>query len=257
MKLPAMKELQDKVCLVTGGAGSIGLESARLFQEEGGRVFLVDLDEKALSAAAGELGGDQVAWSVADVSKADDTRAYLDKAVATFGKIDVLFSNAGNAGVIAPIVDYPDDVFDRVQAVHVRGAYNACKYGLPRMNDGGSIIITSSVAAFRGDPGATAYITAKIAQIGLMRCVAREAAPRRIRVNTIHPGPTDNSFQAGLENDLGAILKRDATAMFNELIPLGRHASPREIARSVLYLASDQSSFTTGTMLSVTGGMAG
>jgi NAD(P)-dependent dehydrogenase (short-subunit alcohol dehydrogenase family) len=252
-----MKQLQGKVCVVTGGAGSIGLESARLFLEEGARVLLVDLKEEALSVATRKLGSDEVAWSVADVSKADDTRAYLDKAVATFGTIDVLFSNAGNAGVIAPIVDYPDEVFDRVQAIHVRGAYNACKYGLPRMNDGGSIIITSSVAAFRGDPGAAAYITAKIAQIGLMRCVAREAAARRIRVNTIHPGPTDNSFQADLESHLGAILKRDATAMFNELIPLGRHATPGEIARSVLYLASDQSSFTTGTTLSVTGGMAG
>lgn len=252
-----MKELQDKVCVVTGGAGSIGRESARLFLEEGAHVLLVDLGEEALDAAARELGTDRLAWSVADVSKASDTQAYLDKAVATFGKIDVLFSNAGNAGVIAPIVDYPDEVFDRVQAVHVRGAYNACKYGLPRMNDGGSIIITSSVAAFRGDPGATAYITAKIAQIGLMRCVAKEAAPRRIRVNTIHPGPTDNSFQADLEGNLSAVIKRDATAMFNELIPLGRHATPQEIARSVLYLASDQSSFTTGSTLSVTGGMAG
>ena len=250
-----MKELQDKVCVVTGGAGSIGLESARLFLEEGARVLLVDMNEEALGKAARGLAADRVAWSVADVSKASDTQAYLDKAVATFGKIDVLFSNAGNAGAIAPIVDYPDEVFDRVQAVHVRGAYNACKYGLPRMNDGGSIIITSSVAAFRGDPGATAYITAKIAQIGLMRCVAKEAAPRRIRVNTIHPGPTDNSFQSDLEENLSAVIKRDATAMFNELIPLGRHASPREIARSVLYLASDQSSFTTGATLSVTGGM--
>jgi NAD(P)-dependent dehydrogenase (short-subunit alcohol dehydrogenase family) len=252
-----MNELQGKVCVVTGGAGSIGRETARLFLEEGARVLLVDLKEDALKAAARGLGSADVAWSRGDVSRADDTQAYLDKAVATFGRIDVLFSNAGNAGVIAPICDYPDEVFDSVYAVHVRGAYNACKYGLPRMNDGGSIIITSSVAAFRGDEGACAYITAKIAQVGLMRCVAKEAAHRRIRVNTIHPGPTDNEFQAALEGNLGAVLKRDATQMFNELIPLGRHAAPREIARSVLYLASDQSSFTTGTTLSVTGGMGG
>jgi len=250
-----MNELQDKVCVVTGGAGSIGLESARLFLEEGARVLLVDMNEEALGKATRGLDADRVAWSVADVSKASDTQAYLDKAVATFGKIDVLFSNAGNAGAIAPIVDYPDEVFDRVQAVHVKGAYNACKYGLPRMNDGGSIIITSSVAAFRGDPGATASTTAKIPQTALMRSVAKEAPPRRIRVNTIHPGPTDNSFQSDLEENLSAVIKRDATAMFNELIPLGRHASPREIAKSVLYLASDQSSFTTGATLSVTGGM--
>ncbi len=251
-----MGELQDKVCVITGGAGSIGCETARLFLEEGGRVVLVDLREADLQRAAHSLGAAGLVCVAADVSRAEDTRRYLDQAVAAFGKIDVLFSNAGNAGVIAPIAEYPDDVFDSVYAVHVKGAYHACKYGLPRMNDGGSIIITSSVAAFRGDEGVYAYITAKHAQIGLMRCVAKEAAHRRIRVNTLHPGPVDNAFQAGIENSLGAIIGRDATQLFNELIPLGRHATPREIARSALYLASAQSSFTTGSTLRVDGGMS-
>ena len=85
--------------------------------------------------------------------------------------------------------------------VHVKGAFLACKYGVPQMNDGGSVIITCSVAGLRGDPGAYGYITAKHAQIGLMRCVAKEAARRRIRVNTIHPGPTQNSFQSGIERN--------------------------------------------------------
>ena len=251
-----MNELRGKVCVVTGGAGSIGVESAQLFLEEGGRVLLVDLRESELRAAAQRLNSPNVAWIAGDVSSAEDTTRYLENAVATFGKIDVLFSNAGNAGVIAPIDDYPDDIFDRVYAVHVKGAYYACKYGLPQMNDGGSIIITSSVAAFRGDEGVYAYITAKHAQIGLMRCVAKEAAHRGIRVNTIHPGPIDNDFQAGIERDLSGILKRDAARLFDELIPLGRHATPREIARSVLYLASSQSSFTTGSTLRVDGGMS-
>jgi NAD(P)-dependent dehydrogenase (short-subunit alcohol dehydrogenase family) len=173
-----------------------------------------------------------------------------------WGRIDVLFSNAGNAGVIAPLAEFPDEVFDDVYRVHVRGAFLACKHGIPHMNDGGSVIITSSVAGLRGDPGAYAYITAKHAQIGLMRCVAKEAAARRIRVNTIHPGPTRNTFQDGIEQQLSVVLGRDAGRFFDELIPLGRHAIPDEIARAVLFLASDQSSFMTGSLLVVDGGMS-
>lgn len=251
-----MNQLQDKVCVITGGAGSIGLATAKLFLEEGAKVLLVDLDPKALQQAVDELGSDRVSWKAADVTRANEVQAYFEEAVSRWGKIDVIFSNAGNAGQICPITEYPEEVFDRVFAVHVKGAFLNCKYGLPQMNDGGSIIITSSVAAFRGDPGVVAYITAKHAQIGLMRTVSKEAAPRRIRVNTIHPGPVSNDFQLGIEKNLGQILQTDGTQFFNEQIPLGRHASPHEIARSVLYLASDQSSFTTGTTLAVDGGMS-
>ena len=124
------------------------------------------------------------------------------------------------------------------------------------MTAGGSIVITSSVAATRGDPGVYAYITAKHAQTGLMRCLAKELAPRGIRVNTVNPGPVDNGFQLAVEKGLGAAIGADGTDFFNSIIPLGRHASPEEIARSVLYLASEQSSFVTGTMLMVDGGMS-
>jgi NAD(P)-dependent dehydrogenase (short-subunit alcohol dehydrogenase family) len=168
----------------------------------------------------------------------------------------VLFSNAGNSGVISPLADYPEEIFDDVYRVHVKGAFLACKYGIPQMNDGGSVIITSSVAGLRGDAGVYGYITAKHAQIGLMRCVAKEAAARGIRVNTIHPGPTQNEFQSGIEHQLSIVLGRDAGRFFDELIPLGRHATPEEIARSVLYLASEQSSFMTGSLLVVDGGMS-
>jgi NAD(P)-dependent dehydrogenase (short-subunit alcohol dehydrogenase family) len=136
-----------------------------------------------------------------------------------FGKIDVLLSNAGTFGVV-------------------------------------SIVITSSVAATRSDPGVYAYITAKHAQVGLMRCLAKELAPRGIRVNTIHPGPIDNDFQLNVEDGLSQAIGRNGTDFFNEIVPMHRHASADEIARSVLYLASDQSSFTTGAMLMVDGGMS-
>lgn len=248
--------LKNKVCVITGGAGSIGLASAKSFLEHGANVLLVDLHDDALRSAARELGTDRVDTIAADVSREADVEAYCERAVKRFGKIDVLFSNAGNPGVIKPLSDYPVDVFDSVLAVHVRGALLACKHGLPRMNDGGSVIIMSSVAAWRSDAGAYAYVTAKQAQVGLMRCVASEGAKRRIRVNSLHPGPVQNEFQLGLERDLGKQLNVDVTEILNQQIPLGRHASAEEIARSVLYLASDQSSFVTGASLRVDGGLS-
>jgi len=251
-----MHSLPDKVCVVTGAAGSIGLASARAFAAAGARVMLLDLDADALASAAHDLPAVQVAWQCADVRRAADVVAAIEATVEKWGRIDVLFSNAGNPGVIAPLDQFPEDVFDDVFAVHVKGAFLMCKYGLPRMNDGGSIIITSSVAALRGDAGVYAYIPAKHAQVGLMRCVAKEAAKRGIRVNTIHPGPTRNQFQTGIEEQLSQVLGRDAGQFFDDLIPLGRHAAPMEIASAVLFLASDASSYVTGSTLVVDGGMS-
>ncbi len=190
------------------------------------------------------------------MTKSDQIKNAVALAVKQFGKIDVLFSNAGNFGTVAPISEYPEDVFDSVLAVHVKGAFLAAKHTVPHMNDGGSIIITSSIVGVKGDPGVCAYITAKHAQVGLMRVLAKEAAARNIRVNTIHPGPVDNEFQLHVEKNLSGVLGRDATAFFNEIIPLHRHVRAEEVARSVLYLASDASSFTTGSLLMVDGGLS-
>jgi len=250
------KQMQDKVCVITGGAGSIGAASARLLREEGAKIMLVDLSEAALKSFAAEIGGEEVAWCAADVTQSDQVRRAIAATVARFGKIDVLFSNAGNFGTVAPIADYPEDVFDSVLAVHVRGAFLCAKHAVPQMNDGGSIIITSSVAGVTGDPGVYGYITAKHAQVGLMRVLAKELAGRNIRVNTVHPGPVDNAFQLNVEQKLGAIIGLDGTQFFNEIIPLHRHVRAEEVARSVLFLASDASSFTTGCLLMVDGGMS-
>lgn len=253
------KQMQGKVCVITGGAGSIGLACAQLLLAEGAKVMLADLSEAALNKAAAGVGkeaGDNLDWCATDVTKSDQVKNCMARTVARFGKIDVLFSNAGNFGVVAPVAEYPEEIFDSVLAVHVKGAFLAAKHALPRMNDGGSIIITSSVAAVRGDPGVCAYITAKHAQIGLMRVLAKEAAARNIRVNTLHPGPVDNEFQLNVEKKLGAVIGRDGTAFFNEIIPLHRHVRAEEVARSLLYLASDASSFTTGSLLMVDGGLS-
>ena len=253
-----MLRLENKVCVITGGAGSIGLASARLFLREGARVMLVDLNEADLERAARELDSSSADWVAADVGDAAATRAYIERAVDRFGPIDVLFSNAGNQGPVVPVTEYPEDAFDAQIRVHVRGAFLACKYGLPRMRDGGSLIITSSVVGAMGAPGVVAYVTAKHAQVGLMRSVAKEAARRRIRVNTLHPGPVDNAFQAQIEANIGKMAGGiDATKMLNDAIPLHRHAEPDEIARSALYLACDLSSFVTGSTLMVDGGMRG
>lgn len=251
-----MGALEGKVCIVTGGAGSIGLATARLFLAQGARVMLADLHAQALEEAARGLASPQVQWSATDVSQAASVQALIEATTARWGPIDVLFSNAGNFGTVAPIDQYPEDTFDAVYAVHVKGAFLLAKYGVPQMRDGGSMVITSSVAATRGDPGVYGYITAKHAQVGLMRCLAKELAPRRIRVNSIHPGPIANEFQRAVEADLAKLIHRDGGEFFDEQTPLGRHGTPQEVAQSVLYLASEQSSYTTGLMLMVDGGMS-
>jgi NAD(P)-dependent dehydrogenase (short-subunit alcohol dehydrogenase family) len=165
----------------------------------------------------------------------------------------VLFSNAGNDGPLMPITEYPEDLFDRIIATHVRGCFLACKYTIPQMRDGGSIIITSSIVGVKGVPGNCSYVAAKHALMGLMRCVAKEVAPRRIRVNSVNPGPVDNAFMRTAEQTMSKLLGRDAGKWFDEQIPLGRHALPAEIAQAVCFLASDRSSYTTGTALMVDG----
>jgi len=251
-----MSALQDRVCLITGGAGSIGRAVAKLFADEGAKLVLSDLAESALAAARAEIRSHRAVTVAADVTRAEDAARMVEAAISAFGRLDVVISNAGNFGTVAPIGEYPEEVFDAVYKVHVKGAFLLAQAAVPRMTDGGSIVIMSSVAGTRGDPGVYGYITAKHAQVGLMRCLAKELAPRRIRVNTLHPGPVSNSFQGAVEAHLGGIIGRDGTEFFNDIIPLGRHAEPDEIARSALYLASDQSSFTTGTTLMVDGGMS-
>ncbi|MDC0739305.1 SDR family NAD(P)-dependent oxidoreductase [Cognatishimia sp. SS12] len=254
-----MAALSGKTCVITGGAGSLGIATAKLFHAEGANLVLVDLDMTALRDAAEAAFGtalDNVLLVAADVSDEADAARYIREAVDRFGAISVVFSNAGNFGVVAPITEYPSDVFASVLHVHVHGAFLAAKYAVPHMDKGGSIIITSSVAGTRGDPGVYGYITAKHAQTGLMRCLSKELAPKGIRVNSINPGPIDNSFQKNVEIGLGEEIGQDGTEFFDSIIPMGRHGTPDEIAQSVLYLASDQSAFTTGITLMVDGGMS-
>lgn len=252
-----MATMSGKICIITGGAGSIGRASASLLLQEGARVMLVGHNEENLARTAKTLnaGPDSLGIVKADVADSRETQKYINHTVAKWGKIDVLFSHAGISGVVKPIIEYPEEVFDAVMAVNVRASFLACKYGLPQMNDGGSIIITSSIMGTRADPGVCAYATSKHALIGLMRTVAKEVAGRGIRVNVLAPGPIDNSFQSKIEERLTEVVGQDGTEFLNQVIPLGRHGRAEEIARMVLFLASEQSSFSTGSIFMADGGM--
>jgi NAD(P)-dependent dehydrogenase (short-subunit alcohol dehydrogenase family) len=250
-----MARLDNKVALITGGESGIGLACARLFVAEGASVHLAGLARSRLEAAVAELGPDLADYSVTDVTVEEQVMAALQQAAARFGGLDILFSNAGISGDIAPITDYPADVFRRVLDVHVLGAFFLLKHGLPELRDGGSVIINSSVVGLTSDAGICAYATAKHAQVGLMRTAAKEMAGRGIRVNTVHPGPTDTDFQRAIEISATGAPADVAARIFEARIPLSRHACPEEIARSVLYLASSDSSFVTGAALPVDGGM--
>ena len=191
-----MPRLSEKVILITGGESGIGLATARLFAAEGARLHLVGIDEERLADAAREL---DALTSVADVADEDAVRCVVGDGVERYGRYDVLFSNAGISGEVVPIEEYPSDVFARVLAVHVLGTFHVLKHALPHVPDGGSIIITSSAVGLIGTPRLSAYVAAKHAQVGLMRAAAKELARHRIRVNTIHSGPTETALQADIE----------------------------------------------------------
>lgn len=211
--------------------------------------------KKNLKIVVDEFKDSRLTYCVADVSKVADIQRYVNETVAAFGKIDIFFNNAGIEGAVKPIVDYPDDIFDKIIGVNVRGVWMGNKYVLPQMNDGGSIILTSSVAGIVGFAGLGAYVTSKHAVVGIMRVTALEAAPRKIRVNSVHPSPVNNRMMRSIEEGASAGHAEDVKKVFEASIPLGRYAEPIEIANLVLFLASDDSQFITGTTQIIDGGM--
>ncbi|MFP5372728.1 MAG: SDR family NAD(P)-dependent oxidoreductase, partial [Actinomycetes bacterium] len=205
-----MGQLDGKVAVITGGESGIGFASAQLFVREGARVHLIGLQEALLEESVERLGPDRAYASVADVTDEQATHDALESGYQHFGRLDVLFSNAGISGAVRPLVDYPGDVFARTLAVHVGGAFHVLKHGLPRLTDGGSVIITSSVVGLIGFGNISGYVAAKHAQVGLMRAAAKEVAGRRIRVNTLHPGPTSTAFQDAIEMEATGLPQAEA-----------------------------------------------
>lgn len=250
--------LKDKVAVLTGAAGSIGAASAQRLLEAGARVVITDLDAAGLETVAQRLESrfpGSVAALAGDAADDATVAAVVDLALERFGGLDIAFANAGMFGAAATIVDYPRETFSEVLRVNVVGPFLMCKHALAHMREGGSIIITSSVVGLMSEAGIAGYATSKHALVGLMRTAAKEGAPRAIRVNTIHPGPTDNSFQHRIEMTATGLDEGAAAAAFEQLIPLGRHATAEEIARVVEFLAGPGAGFITGTTISIDGGM--
>ncbi len=250
-------ELKDKFAIITGGGGGIGLATAKLFLEEGAKgVALVDFSQKNLDEAKKELSGKNVLYIQADVSKAADVKRYTDESLKAFGKIDVLFLNAGVEGAVKPMSDYPEEIFDQVIGVNVKGVWLGMKYGFAALKQGGggSVMITSSVAGLRGFAQLSAYVASKHATIGLMRTGALEGAPDKIRVNSIHPSPVDNRMMRSLEEQMAPGAAAAVKEGFTKMIPLGHYADNMDIAQMALFLASDRSKFITGTTNVVDGG---
>ncbi len=253
------ERLTGKVALISGGAGSIGLASARAMVAEGARVMLLDLDAGALERAAATVGApdpDAVAHQVCDVTDEEQVASAVRATVERFGRLDVAFANAGIAGVIAPVVEYPLDVFERVMAVNVTGAFLIAKHALAAIAPGGSLIVTSSTVGLTSEAGIAAYATSKHALVGLIRTAAKEVADRGIRVNSIHPGPVDNEFQHAIEVEAVGASPEESARAFESKIPLARHAAPEEIAALVVFLASDECPFITGATLAADGGLS-
>lgn len=250
-----MRDFKDKVVLITGGSGAIGSTTAGKFLDRGAKVVLVDINEDSLKKTSDELNNSNLAYVTADVTKSDDVKKYVDFTVDKFGKIDIFFNNAGIEGVVKPITEYPEEEFDKLMAVNVKGVWLGMKYVLPQMNDGGKIINTSSVAGLMGTENMTAYVTSKHAVIGMTKTVALEVAPRGIQVNTIHPAPVDNRMMRSLEDGFAPGQGETVKEQFIQQIPLKRYANNDDIANGVLMLSSAENSFMTGSKLIVDGGM--
>jgi 3alpha(or 20beta)-hydroxysteroid dehydrogenase len=249
-----MGRLDGKVVIITGAARGIGAAAARLFAGEGASLMLADVLTEPLRDVAEDIG-DRAAYSVTDVADEASVRELVEQTVSRFGRIDVALLNAGIEGQVKPIGEYPTEIFDKVMAVNVRGVWLGLKYVMKSMDaTGGSIVITSSTSGIRATPNLSAYTASKHAVIGLMRSAAIEGASKRIRVNTVNPSPIDTPMIAALESMRGLSGRNDQPMA--RATPLGRYGRPEEVANIMLFLASDESSFCTGGVYMVDGGVS-
>jgi NAD(P)-dependent dehydrogenase (short-subunit alcohol dehydrogenase family) len=247
--------LEGKVALITGGASGMGMVASTLFASEGAKVVLTDLADEAgekIAAQIAEAGGDAL-YVHADVSSEADARAMVDAAVRRFGKLDVLYNNAGIMLAEDGSVDSMDEsVWDRTLAINVKGVAFGCKYGVPAMieSGGGSIINVASFVAWLGAATSqTAYTASKGAVLAMTREIAVEYARKGVRCNALCPGPIETPLLMQLLSDEAKRQRRFVH------IPMGRLGQADELAKAALFLASDDSSFMTGASLIVDGGI--
>ena len=247
--------LKNKVALITGGAGGIGGETALLFAHEGARVVIVDVDDRGGKRLAGRInrGGGEAVYCHADVSRDGDCAGMVEAAEAAFGALHILFNNAGiMLAEDGDAVETSEEVWDATLAVNLKGVFLGCKYGIPalRRAGGGSVVNTASFVALMG--AATpqlAYTASKGGVVALTRELAVIHARENIRVNALCPGPLRTEL---LMKVLNTPRKQQRRLVH---IPMGRFGEAREIAQAALYLASDESSFVTGTEFVVDGGI--
>jgi NAD(P)-dependent dehydrogenase (short-subunit alcohol dehydrogenase family) len=245
-------KLQNKIAVITGGNSGIGLATAHEFKAQGARIVIIGRNQDAVATAAKEIGGDTLAI-VADVAKVAELDAAFEIIRREYGRIDVLFANAGIAK-FAPLADSTEEFFLEQMAINVKGAYFSAQKALPLLNEGASVIFTSSTVSHFGMPGSSVYSMTKAALINLAKTLAVELAGKRIRVNVVSPGPISTPIfgkmglsEAAVGELGGAILAQ---------VPLARFGEPAEIAKAVAYLASSDAAYVTGTELLVDGGMA-
>lgn len=251
-----MNRLQNNVAIITGGAGGIGKAAGKKFASEGARVLLVDLHEGDLISAVNDIGSDQVSYCVADVTLADDNQKICALAKERYGGLDIFIANAGIEGKYIPFTETDEALYDQVMAVNVKGPFLGIKAAIPYLLErhGGSVIITASIMSYSGGPFISPYTISKHAVIGLMRSLAKEYGAANIRVNTVNPGFVDTRMMRNLESQAAPAAPEIAKQRLIERIPLGRYCQPSEVADLMLFLASDESRYVTGSTYLVDGG---
>ena len=251
-----IKKLDNKVAIITGGAGGIGKATAIEFLNEGSDVLLFDLNESDLQNLCQEIGSNHLSYCTGDVTSIEDNLRAVEIAKEKFGGLDIFVANAGIEGDVKNLEDYDIEKFDQVMAVNVKGPFLGLKASIPALTDrgGGSFIITSSIAGLSGAPQIGAYATSKHAVIGLMKSAAKECADKNIRVNTVNPSPVETRMMRSLEEGLMPGESEQAKDLMESNIPLGRYGKPEDVAKLMLFLASDDSSFVTGSVYTVDGG---
>ncbi|GAA1612668.1 SDR family oxidoreductase [Actinoplanes couchii] len=246
-----MGQLDGKTALITGGSTGIGLATAQRFVAEGARVWVTGRRQAELDAAAALLG-DRATAVRSDIADLDDLDRLFSRIRGAGDGLDVVFANAGGGSAVAGIDALTPENFDRTFGINVRGTVFTVQKALPLLADGGSIVITGSSSASRGNPGFGDYSASKAAIRQFARTWATELAPRRIRVNVVVPGPTDTPGLRGIAQEPEHV--QPLLAAMAGTVPLGRIADPAEIAAAVLFLASGQSSYVTGSELFADGG---
>ena len=245
-----MALLQNKTAVITGGNSGIGYATAADFLAKGARVLITGRKPAAVQQAAAALGKDTDSF-IADQGKPEDTERLAEYVRDRYGKIDILFVNAGT-GAFTAFADVTETDFDNIMNINLKGAFFTVQHLLPLINEGGTIILLSSVNAISGMPGTSVYSASKAGLNSLGRTLSRELAARKIRVNIVNPGPVDTPIleKAGIPKE--AI---DAEQLARTL-PLGRIGQPEEIAKLVSFLASDDASFITGAEYNIDGGIS-